>query len=69
VWDAITNDRVYREAMPYGEAIEVIKEGIGTHFDPEIAHHFLEMIEDGHQELADADTGVEDGVGTDVAVG
>jgi HAMP domain-containing protein len=44
VWDAITSDRVYRKAMSKEQAIEIMKEGIGTHFDPEISKLFMEMI-------------------------
>ncbi len=44
VWDAITNDRVYRKAMSRQEAIRTIQEGAGTQFDPEITRIFLETI-------------------------
>jgi HD-GYP domain-containing protein (c-di-GMP phosphodiesterase class II) len=46
VWDAVTTDRPYREAMPRDEAIKVIKEGSGTHFDPAVVDLFLEFLED-----------------------
>ncbi len=45
VWDAIITDRPYRRAMPYAEAIQSIRAGIGSHFDPRIAQAFLEVIE------------------------
>ena len=44
VWDAITSDRVYRKAMSEEKALAIMKEGIGTHFDPNIAKLFLEII-------------------------
>lgn len=44
VWDAITNDRVYRKAMSKEEAIQTIQEGIGSHFDPEITRVFLSVV-------------------------
>jgi response regulator RpfG family c-di-GMP phosphodiesterase len=44
VWDAITNDRVYRNAMGYEEAIETIKKGMGNHFDPEVTEVFLKVV-------------------------
>ena len=34
VWDAITSDRPYRDAMPFDRAWEIITLGAGTHFDP-----------------------------------
>jgi putative two-component system response regulator len=47
VFDALLSDRCYRPAMPVKEAIRVIKQGRGSHFDPEIADILLE-----HQEEA-----------------
>jgi len=44
VWDAITNDRTYHKAWSKEAAIEKIKEGVGTHFDPAITQVFLEYI-------------------------
>jgi len=41
VYDALTNDRPYKEAFSHEEAVKVIKEGCGTHFDPEITNIFL----------------------------
>jgi len=48
VWDAITSDRPYRKAMSYEEAVSIIKEGNGSHFDPEICNAFLRMIAEDH---------------------
>lgn len=44
VWDAITNDRVYRGAMDKEEALLTIKKGAGNHFDPEITEIFLKVL-------------------------
>ena len=44
VWDAITNDRVYRKAMPRDEALQVIEQGRGKYFDPQVVDAFLKMI-------------------------
>jgi PAS domain S-box-containing protein len=41
VFDAITSDRVYRPAMSLEQAIAVLREGRGTHFDPVLLDHFL----------------------------
>lgn len=44
VWDAITNDRVYRKAMPWDEALQVIEQGRGSHFDPIVVDTFLKLL-------------------------
>jgi len=41
VYDALTNDRPYKAAFPHGIAVNVIKDGIGRHFDPLIGDIFL----------------------------
>ena len=42
VFDALTNRRPYKRAWTENEAIEAIKKGGGTHFDPVLTHAFLE---------------------------
>ena len=42
VYNALTNDRPYERTLTHGEAVKVIKDGMGTHFDPELAGIFLE---------------------------
>jgi response regulator RpfG family c-di-GMP phosphodiesterase len=42
VYDALVSDRVYRKAMPREEAVQLIKDGSGTQFDPRIIDIFLE---------------------------
>jgi PAS domain S-box-containing protein len=44
VWDALLSDRPYRPAWKREAALEHIRRGIGTHFDPEIVPTFLEML-------------------------
>ncbi len=46
VFDALLSDRSYRPAMSVAEAVEVIKEGRGSHFDPQIADALLEHLEE-----------------------
>ena len=41
--DAMTSKRVYREEIPFEEAIERIKEVSGTQFDPEIVDVFVKI--------------------------
>ncbi len=44
VWDALTNDRPYRKAMPPEQAKQIISEGSGSHFDPHIVEVFRTLI-------------------------
>ncbi len=44
VWDAVSNDRPYREAMSQEEVVEIIKSQMGTYFDPRVAEEFLELV-------------------------
>ncbi len=41
VYDALTSDRPYRQAMGHREAVAIIAEGRGTQFDPELVDAFL----------------------------
>lgn len=47
VFDALISMRSYKEARPLSEAIEVIRAGQGTHFDPTVAHAMVELYERG----------------------
>jgi putative two-component system response regulator len=40
VYDALTDDRVYRRGMTHGEAVDIIMDGRGTRFDPRIVESF-----------------------------
>jgi HD-GYP domain-containing protein (c-di-GMP phosphodiesterase class II) len=42
-FDAMTNDRPYRKAMRFEEAIAEIVGNAGTQFQPELAHAFVEL--------------------------
>lgn len=43
-YDAMTQDRPYRQAMPAQNALREIEENAGTQFDPEIANLFIEIM-------------------------
>lgn len=43
VFDAITSIRHYRDRMPIQDAIKIIREGAGTHFDERITDLFLSI--------------------------
>ena len=41
VFDALVSKRSYKEPMPFEEAIGIIKDSSGTHFDPKIVDSFI----------------------------
>lgn len=43
VYDALISKRVYKDAMPHEEAVRIILNGRGTHFDPDLVDVF-EMV-------------------------
>ena len=51
VYDALISRRVYKDAMPHGDAAAIIVEGRGSHFDPEVVDAFL-RIQDEFQDIA-----------------
>jgi HD-GYP domain-containing protein (c-di-GMP phosphodiesterase class II) len=44
VWDAMTNDRPYRKAIPHDEVISYLMEQSGRHFDPKIVNIFIRIL-------------------------
>jgi putative two-component system response regulator len=44
VFDALTRERPYREAMPLDQAVGIMSEGRGSHFDPEVLDTFMSDI-------------------------
>ncbi|MCL2830078.1 MAG: response regulator [Betaproteobacteria bacterium] len=49
VYDAITSKRIYKPALSHEEAIKIIAENRGKHFDPAIASAFLEIASEVRQ--------------------
>ena len=45
VFDALISPRCYKKAFSFEKAIEIIKEGAGQHFDPEIVRVFFNATE------------------------
>ncbi len=45
VFDALTTDRVYKSAIEVNKAVEIMKEGRGSHFDPELLDIFLSNMD------------------------
>ncbi|MGH2700571.1 MAG: HD domain-containing phosphohydrolase [Actinomycetota bacterium] len=55
VFDALTTDRVYRPALPLGRALDIMRDGKGTHFEVEALEAFFGALDDViriHEELA-----------------
>ena len=44
VFDALRSDRVYRSAIPFEQAVELMRAGRGSHFDPEMLDLFIECL-------------------------
>jgi putative two-component system response regulator len=44
VYDALTHDRVYRAAMPETEALAIMEQGRGNHFDPFLFGVFVSLV-------------------------
>ncbi len=44
VYDAVTCDRPYRGPMPHEEAMDLVRAGSGSHFDPEAVRLFDELM-------------------------
>ncbi len=61
VFDALISPRVYKPAMSYEKAREIITEGSGGHFDPDIVAAFLAdfdamtVIADQYSDRSNAD--------------
>ena len=49
VFDAVSQKRCYRDAMPVDECFAIIEKGIGADFDPGLARLFLEAREEVEQ--------------------
>jgi len=44
VYDALISRRVYKPAMPHEQALKIIGESKGTHFDPDVVDAFLASV-------------------------
>ncbi len=44
VFDALTSERPYKKAWPVDEAVRLIEEGAGSHFDPDLIEPFKQVL-------------------------
>src|SRR3954466_16046224 len=50
-YDALTSVRAYRAAVPAREAIDLVRNGAGHHFDPQVAAALVRLFERGELDL------------------
>ena len=58
VYDALISERVYKPAYSHEQAVEIIRDGRGSHFDPDMVDAFLALSEEFlriAQQFADAE--------------
>ena len=58
VFDALVSIRPYKQPFPIEQAMAIIDEGRGSHFDPDIADAFVQLADQFHavaQRYADSD--------------
>lgn len=48
VYDALISRRVYKDSMPHEQAVSIIVDGKGSHFDPDIVDAFHELRDEFH---------------------
>ena len=53
VYDALISKRVYKAAMSHAEAVELMRQGRGSHFDPDVLDAFLQ-VEPDFKSIADS---------------
>jgi putative two-component system response regulator len=46
VYDALISRRIYKAGMPHEKAVQIIVEGKGTHFDPDMVDAFVGLAEE-----------------------
>jgi putative nucleotidyltransferase with HDIG domain len=61
VFDALTSDRPYRQALAYEEALAVLARGRGTQFDPQAVDAFVRALPRALAGIRDAEVGAAGG--------
>lgn len=51
VYDALISERVYKKAFTHDDAVNLIRSGHGTHFDPDVCDAFNDLS-DQFREIA-----------------
>ena len=58
MYDVLISERVYKSAYTHEQAVEIIRDGRGSHFDPDMVDAFLALSEEFRriaQQFADAE--------------
>jgi len=55
VFDALTSKRPYKNPLSFGQAMEILEEGRGTHFDPKVLDVFARIAGPLYERLEDKD--------------
>lgn len=63
-YDAMTNDRSYRAALPIHVAQQELKKNAGTQFDPYIVSQFMQLLQENGQEDLRTDTPFDESTGS-----
>jgi len=58
VFDALTSKRAYKEAFPFAEAMTILQQGSGTHFDPRLTTAFAGIAEALYGEISNTPAAV-----------
>jgi putative two-component system response regulator len=59
VYDALISRRVYKDGMPHEKAVQIMTDGRGSHFDPDVLDAFLDIQEEFRsiaQRFSDSDS-------------
>ncbi|MDR2077160.1 MAG: response regulator [Desulfovibrio sp.] len=48
VYDAVTSERPYKKTIPHKEAMAIIRDGRGSHFDPSLVDLFMKKTDEIH---------------------
>jgi len=61
VYDALISRRVYKEGMPHDKAVDIMRAGRGSHFDPDVLDAFLGLLPEFQriaQQFADSESDI-----------
>ena len=51
VFDALTSERPYKPALPWGESVAIVKDCSGSHFDPALLDQFQTIAQPLYRDL------------------
>lgn len=57
VFDALTSRRPYKEALSLESAMEILEQGRGSHFDPEVLESFRQVAPELYRQYAECEVG------------